>query len=221
MAFPTVVNTANTALVNTAANPVTMPASIVAGRLLLAQCAAASFFVPTPSAGWTTLVLNTQGSGRRQAAYAKIAAGGDSLTVTYSGADFLSAITYQIDNWSGSISDLVSASALSTMDPPSVTMGANADNLWIAACYNNASISAAPTNYSSFITQSYGGGMVATAVRTLTAATEDPGVFGGTSTDPSVWTIGVAPASGGGGSTTVPPQPVVMPSMAAHQAASW
>lgn len=211
MAFPTVINTANTVSGGSVSSfPLTMPASIVAGRLLLAvACAALNDSATTAMSGWTKVgsAQRTSGFGTL-AVFAKSAAGGDTGTVTGTLA-LRSATTYQIDDWSGSIADiqLVVSGTVATLDPPSLTPGFGAlDYLWIAAARNGAAVTGAPTNYGSLLTA--GGGsnpVMASAVRSLNASSEDPGVFAGSASSPVTATIAIAPVA-----TVVaapPPQP--------------
>jgi hypothetical protein len=198
VAFPTVTNSANTTSTSSASLALTMPASIVAGRLLLAVSASSvNEAATTAMTGWTKLAATQKASGAGTlAAFAKIAAGSDTGTVTGSTAA-RSITTYQIDAWSGVLADIqLSIVDVATLDPPSVTPGFGAlDYLWLAAVRNGAAITAAPTNYGTLVTAG-SATVVGSAQRNLNASSEDPGVFTGTvATSPVTATIAIKPVA--------------------------
>lgn len=197
MASPTLVNSATTAN-NTSATsqPLTMPASIVAGRLLVAYV----FNGAAPSlSGWTQIF--TVHPTLFLTGFAKIAAGSDTGTVTTVSSNSIAAVVEQYDSWSGSISDIVTATS-STATPPLDNPGVSQDWLWVAVLgvlmSGGGAVTAAPTSYGDFVTaQTSGGVAAATADRALTASSETPGVFTTTGTPnfPCSATIAIAPAA--------------------------
>jgi hypothetical protein len=194
VAFPTVVNTATSmTTANTTTAVITMPASIVAGRLLIMQLLTQTAVTSAP--GFTQLGTLAP-SGAFSYAYAKIAAGSDTCTVTFATGTH-SAIVYQVDGWSGTLSDVKYAGTVNVIDPPSLTMPSSADHLWLAASHKFGGALTVPTNYSSMITVNNTGNFfqLFSAVRSLTATTENPGTYGGTASVSSAWTLGVPPGS--------------------------
>lgn len=192
MAFPTVQDTTVTTTTTSApSGSATMPATINAGELLMFEMGTGAA-TSTPSAGWTTVGTNT--STITGVTFAKVAAGGDTLTVTYGGGNAqMFGVMYRVANWSGTISDIKWA-AVNSLDPPSLVAAANADNLWIATGITfSANAVTAPTSYTNMVAS---GTSLYTARRQLTAGTEDPGAFTQTSpVIPQSHTISVAPAA--------------------------
>lgn len=196
MAFPTLVNSATTtSATSLTSQPLTMPGSIVAGRLLVAYI----FNGSTPSmSGWTSIFA---ASGTlRLSAFAKAAAGADTGTVTTGTASSIAAVVGQYDSWSGTISDIVAATNTSNGDPPSDNPAVSKDWLWVAVLgvlmSGGGVVTTAPASYTDFVTaQTTGGVAVAVADRALTASSEDPGTFTttGTASFPLSATICIAP----------------------------
>jgi hypothetical protein len=202
MAFPTVVNTATS---STASGGIVwaMPASIVAGRLLLAFVGekGSSDSGDTVS-GWTKL-----GETNRSAdficlySFAKIAVGSDSGGNFFGGNQGCAAIVYQISGWKGTplsnVKVAVSSTSLATLTPPSLSVPSAADYLWIPAVITGGTVTGAPTNYGSLLTKVSGSGSptptLGTAQRNLNASSEAPGAFAGTATTPLAHTIGIPP----------------------------
>lgn len=217
MAFPTVIDTTNTPNLGAVAatENINLSGSIVAGRLLLVFLYSSKAF--TTTAGWTVLGSFVQATVTSTvAALAKTAAGSDALTLTFVGGNGnANAISTQVDNWSGSISDVKWVGTDATADPPSLTMGGNVDNLWLPFVTSASGLpTGAPTNYTGFVSNSVG---VVSAQRSLTALTEDPGAFSGGSTFfPSAHTVGVAPAAAG-----VAPYRHIVTQAAIQRASTW
>lgn len=182
MASPTEVNNNTTTSASSSSLALNMPASIVAGRLLLAiSTASINDSATTAMSGWTKIGAAQRASGSGTlAVFAKIAAGSDTGTVTgTSGAR--SVIVYQISGGPNAASDVevTFANAPTGLDPPAHTPSAGSDDyLWIA-CYKNTNSTSpnAPTNYTGLITALTGTHMAASARRALTAASEDPAIF--------------------------------------------
>src|SRR5690606_34989608 len=127
--------------------------------------------------------------------------------VSYSGNARFAAIVYRI---TGAESVSASFETSNTTNPPSLTPGGGSqDTLWIAAATTrsaNNNFTAAPASYGSLLNIGNGTNMgnsyvrVASAVRTLTAASENPGNFTASgSNNPHAATIAVLP----------PPPPVM------------
>ena len=120
----------------TASGAVTLPPGIVAGeRLLVAWVSRTNVGPPTDaiiSAGWTQIgAVNTQ-SACTSALFTKIAAGGDTLTVTSTlNGGKGSTVAFRIAN-AGTVTAASSKSSSLAADPPSHSVGAAADTLWVA-----------------------------------------------------------------------------------------
>lgn len=203
MAFPTVINSATSTDASGANTSIpTLPTSIVTGRLLLgfstnAQGGSGMFISGT---GWSMLSTGVDSNSVMEyAAYAKIAGASNTINLssgTGSGT-FWAHIVYQIDGWSGLISD-IGSSASASSDPPSLSMGANRSHLWIASYHalGLAAGSSAPSSYTGFLSSIdvTDDVEVFTAERALQALVEDPGPFGGgTPTAQSSVTVGIRP----------------------------
>lgn len=222
MAFPSIINSANSNTTASSASLVlTMPASIVSGRLLLAFAAATK---TTTMTGWTSIGATTPGGlSATMSVFGKIAAGSDTGTVTPSTNSNIAATVYQIDSWSGTIADIGYAgtsSASGSYDPPNLTMLSSSDFLWFSTgAYPGATAaSAAPTNYTSLVTSNAtsSGSTVLTlgsANRQLTATSENPGTFTGAATNWVAATVAVAPVA----AVASLPRPVMVPFRAAVQ----
>jgi hypothetical protein len=169
-----------------------MPASIVAGRLLLAVAAAATAEAASVAmTGWSKIfAIDSSGC---LCAFGKIAAGSDTGTITGS-STYRGIVTYQISGWSGSLSDIGFQTLGASLNPPSLTMPRSADHLYIACVKNAQPLTASPTNYGTVASPGDANGCYCgAATRTLTAQTEDPGAFTGTSFQPIAATIAIPP----------------------------
>ena len=199
MASPTIVNSASTQGGIGSSQALTMPASIVAGRALLA-------FVGTSGsgAGASTVISGWTKFGYCEgptpfpvlAAFGKIAAGSDSGTITGGTTTYRTSTVYQITGWSGSLADIaVAVMSTAALDPPALSGLTAGDYLFLAAARHSATLSAAPSGYAGLINASTTGVFLGTANKAATGATgDDPGVFGGTSAAASIaLTLAVAP----------------------------
>jgi hypothetical protein len=198
-----------------------MPSPITAANLLVAYV----YGEQSPSiSGWTTIF--SVNPSEFLFGFAKIAAGGDTATLTQtSGAGAV--VIGQYSGWSGSISDIVTATNTNA-DPPLDNPALSQDWLWVAVAgafiTSTGAFTGAPTSYGDFITASTGGGFataVATADRALTASSEDPGTFTNTGTlnhDMSA-TIAIAPAVAA--AAALPPQPWVVNQSAINRASLY
>lgn len=204
MGFPTFINSANTQPASgTAAVPVTMPASLVAGRLLLAACQGGAL-ANLGATGWTTITGSPfVGATYKIYVFGKIATGSDSMSVTRSAFSGLNVITHQFGTWSGSLSDIAFA-GIAGADPPSLTPAGGAkDFLWmpIVAANPATATTGAPTNYSQLISSANAGAgwVLSTAQRALNASSENPGTFtGGGTTNAAAATIAIAGTASSG-----------------------
>lgn len=205
--FPTVVSTATSQVSSTNFSP-TMPASIVAGRLLVVVASADNASLSNPTAsGWTRKALASRSSGSATiVVFAKVAAGSDTCTISGFGTPAWTGHAYQVANWSGTLSEVTAAAtagAITTLDPPNLSAGSTKNWLWIAACGNSNDITTIPTNYTDGLENNQSSqGWLASARRELNASSENPGVFGGTQSVPCVATIAIPPAVPPAGNTS-------------------
>jgi len=218
VAFPQV-ESVTTSAGTTATATVDMPESVDAGDLLLILLQDFGSDITSPD-GWTELYNATHGTypNGRCAVFVKKAAGtegGGSVSITLGSYQYWAALTYRISAWSGTITD-VEATGTTGLDdspnPPSETATwGSADNLFLAlagAGDDDATFSAAPTNYSNLQQQAGGGGSnnsceVAGAEREYASASDNPGTF--TLSEIEAWhaiTVVIKPAAAGG--TTAP-----------------
>lgn len=197
MAYPSVVDSASSKTNSAISLSLTMPASIVAGNLLLAIVGAKG--VPSLS-GWTSVGTATNGANNF-AVFALTAVGGDTGTVSIASPNAIDVMVYQVSGWSGSIAGIGYASASGTIsapNPPNLTMAAGSNTyLWFAATIGSATVSAGPSGFSGFTTVVESSFVLGTAWLQATAASEDPGTFTGTSTNWVAATVGIPPSGGG------------------------
>ncbi|MGE0342570.1 MAG: hypothetical protein AB7O86_05840 [Porticoccaceae bacterium] len=124
---------------------VTMPPGIVAGDLLVAEVSAdvADTVAAGGGEGWTSITDTANGSAVRLKVLAKIAAGGDSLTLTLGGANDTATLVKRITNHgvANVATDITVGTAATGTDangnPPSATPPANSKWLVIAAAAND------------------------------------------------------------------------------------
>jgi hypothetical protein len=169
--------------------PISMPAYIITGNLLIMVVKLGSTGTATTPTGWT--LLSSRSSTGNSYIYYKFSDGTEStsinLTVTSS---HVSAITYRISNYEGTPE--ASFTATNVNDPISLTTSwGSTKNLFIAACttrQSNNAFTVAPTNYSNLKTigdPSSGTTAhvrLATASREVNSNTEDPAAFTTTGT---------------------------------------
>jgi hypothetical protein len=129
----------------------------------------------------------------------------------------LTARIYQIDAWSGNLSDISSngPSGTTLTDPPSLTPpGGAADYLWFAGLFTTSTTvaTAAPASYTNLLTVSNAASFALnTANRSLNAASEDPGTFtdaASTASNVAV-TIAVAPVPPPSGGASLLQTPLI------------
>jgi hypothetical protein len=189
--YPVVESTALYTSAGTAVTtaPVTMPANIITGDLLLMVVKLGSTATATTPTGWT--LLSSRSSTGNSYIYYKISDGSETnhidVTVTSS---HVSAITYRISNYEGTPE--AGFAATNVNDPPSLTTSwSSTKNLFIAACttrQSNNAFTAAPTGYSNLLTIGDPSSGTTTHVRLATAVkeansdTDNPAAFTTTGT---------------------------------------
>lgn len=199
MAFPTLATQATTATSNTSSKAMTMPASIVATNLLVCTVSTWATGITASMTGWTPLFTFFINNGVGLGAWGKIAAGSDTGTVTLSGAADITGFTYQFSGWSGDLNDVLAATfnaglTAAAPNPPSLAVPSAADYIWLAlGSTASAPTYTAPASYSNLLQSSFTNGKMCAANRSLNAASEDPGAFGGSGNVPVAATIAIPP----------------------------
>ena len=184
----------STALYNSGASavttaPVTMPANIITGDLLIMVFKSGSTSTPTTPTGWT--VLASRSSTGRSSIYYKVSNGseGSFVNVTLT-SGHVSAITYRISNYEGT-PEASFASTNVNNSPSLTTSWTSQKNLFIAACTTRRSdndFTVAPTGYSNLLTTGNDSSAttlhcrLATATKQVDAQTDDPAAFTTTGT---------------------------------------
>lgn len=201
MTYPSIVTQASYGTTTTTSHVVSMPASLVAGNLLL-LIYTADAHVSEPS-GWTECARRS-GSGAASGVLARISDGTESsVTLTSGGSNALAATVYQIDNWYGTITGGVTVGSNATgtgnsANPPTVTHGLGTqETLFIAVCgtsANNAPMSSYPSGYALGIAGTPGCNHV--TAKQATSNTDDPSNFGiGVITGWSAFAVAVVSSS--------------------------
>jgi hypothetical protein len=138
MAFP-VVESSNTSAGTTSASPgasINMPSGIVAGNLLIAFCAGDTAVSYTAS-GWDEITGQANGTASQLTIFAKIAAGGDSMTLVGEANDYAVVVVrisgHGVSNVTTDIYKGTAATgSSSTPDPPTLSPSPGAlDYLWL------------------------------------------------------------------------------------------
>jgi hypothetical protein len=193
-AYPTISSTATfAASVGATTHSVTLPSSIVSGNLLIVILRVGTgtgTITATTPAGWT--VLGSRNSTGITYAFYKIATGaeGATVSVTVSAAAYLSAISYNITNYTGVPE--ISFESTNINNPPSISSSWNATkNTFISVLTyrrSDGTADTAPTNYSTLLTAkptsstNTNRASIATAVRNYESKTDDPAAFTTTGT---------------------------------------
>jgi hypothetical protein len=227
--FPTVESmTTNTFSSTTTTHNVTMPATVMAGDLLIVFFTNDGNATVTTPSGWTAMGTLTRDIYARGSVYAKIAngtEGGTTVNFITSATEQAAAQTYRIlgASWYGSITNGI---ALQSYDPGTTTTTPNppslsppwgaADSLWIAYAAGSSwtSVNSYPASYTNgthtISSTGTAGASTSTARRQLNAENENPGAFTmSVSASGVVFTVAVRPLNcgavsgggGGGGST--------------------
>lgn len=191
---------------NSTGYSVGLPAGIAAGNLLVAVVTVRGTLDPTGAASINTSVSGTNWSvvgstasaSHRSMVFAKVAEGGDALSLTSGTSRGWSSVAYRITGAAGVPVATAATGSDDSPNPPSATASGNANRLWIAARSATGSVTATiPSGYASGqFAVTDGGTVVSTASseRTLYDATENPGAFAaGVSADWVAWTIYVDP----------------------------
>ena len=206
--FP-VVETTSTSIVNTnvTTHPVTMPAGVAAGDLLLVLFTTYNTTV-TPPAGWTQLFFVGTGTTARSGGYYKVSNGteGSSVNFTTANTRWSTHNVYRISRFQGVPESATDVGTSVSPDPPSLSpsWGA-AKTLFIASAgyfisSPGTSLSSSPASYTDGLSAEIEGGASGdmsqhSARRPILTATEDPGVF--TTAHSVAWraaTIAIRPA---------------------------
>jgi hypothetical protein len=176
-----------------------LPASIVAGNLLVVAAGWAGSGSDSAASGtisdWTLLGYVNPGTTiayRRMKVWYKIADGSEGSTVNlnFSTTSAVAASSYQISG-ATSIAGFATENSVNvgstsaTPDPANLNLGSSAATLWLALCTKRQSsaMTSGPSGYTGFQTSSGTNMMGASAEKTSTAASEDPGVFTGSGAD--------------------------------------
>lgn len=219
MAFPAVAASNTYSSTGAATHAVAMPSGISAGDLLIVYFAARNDngdnLVESGGSSWTRVAQNREGTDFLQAAwFAKVAAGGDTLTVdTGNTTGDAVAISLRITGHgvSNPATDLTASAdaedaTTAAPNPGNCNPGVAADYLWLEGSAAHSSVSTSATYWSTNYTgvaqlRSAAGSAVLAGVayRQLNAASEDPGAMTMTNDNGSVaHTLAVPPAAGGG-----------------------
>lgn len=192
--FPAVVTTNSSAEnTSTTSHTVNLPASIVAGNLLLIiwQSAALGITVTTPS-GWTALGSPvTNGNNIQFIVYYKTASGSEGATQAISTNNNTPAahVSYQISTYQGAPEVATATGTSANPDPPSLSPSWGFDKtLWLAISDSvrvstSHSVTGTPSGYTNVVSASEDLGGTGTSYRLWTlrkeaqASSENPGSF--------------------------------------------
>lgn len=190
MAFPTVVARSGGVTASALTHTITLPAGVTAGHLYLVVMGIDGLVTLTTStAGWTKIGQGGGANGVTAGVFAGIAGTATTpLVITGSVASNGSHNSWDIDGWSGTVSDLAFATATGAgsagTSPPLTPAGGAKDFLWVINCSANSGANlptVAPASYTNFVSRTNGvtatSGNVGTAERLLNAATETPGAW--------------------------------------------
>ena len=205
MASPTVVSRTNNAeSTNTTTHTCNLPASLVAGNLLLLFCAVSGTPGTMAASGYTLLGTVDANGTSALAIFYKTSDGteGASATVTTTNSIKLACASYQISGWSGTPEKgTASTGASGAADPPNLAPSGGSKDYLFFAIGSYVSVSTAntgaPTNYSNgqFPITSGSKGSLSAAERQLTASSDNPGAFTGGSNS-NAWvgqTVAISP----------------------------
>lgn len=192
---------------------ITMPASIVAGRTLLAVCSIDGVNTAPTAPGWTYKGGGASGSqSQRIAVFARIATGDDTMTLTLpTGVSETHATAVTQLSGAADPSRIYLGIAAATADPPSLSpTPGSADYLWVAAVAgaSGSPSTSAPTDFSAVTSAASGtaaaDSWLAVASREFTGASLDPAAFsGGGGANGMAATIAVFPATNYAGAAQI------------------
>lgn len=177
--------------------------SVTAGNLIVIEFVCENNgSLPSTPAGytlWASGHLNNS-AVLTTSIYYKTAAGGETGATITHGTNFSCWVMREFSNASGSPEfGTPSVANTANPNPPSLTPSGGTKNyLWIAGCTSPpVSVSAFPTNYINGVTSVSGSGTIAqnaSAERTLSASSEDPGTFTlGSAQRSTAYTYSVSP----------------------------
>lgn len=177
-----------------------LPTGIVAGELLIMTLGAFNISqVPVLSfpGGWTRQYTKSVNGQNAHEVWIKTATGseGSTISVTADVAASIAQKVARVSNWR-SVSVSTGATGQSTTpNPDSLDPGLGLDKfLWLALSGGFVTPSGPPSNYENFDTISQGVSDIGIATRFLAASSEDPGAFGGgTSNFWDACTVAIAP----------------------------
>lgn len=159
-----------------------------AGDLLVvfvATSGAGGPYIIDGASGDAWVMVQGVGTGSlRMGVLAKIASGGDALTLLTANSARMASVCYRVTGHGSALAGGSFASASSgSGDPPSAShSGAAQDTLFLAALATVSSVaSAEPASYSTLTTASAGTAFMAAAERDLNGTSDDPGTFTNTS----------------------------------------
>jgi hypothetical protein len=239
MAFPAVVNTATTSGTTAVTSAViNLPASIVAGNLLVAIHRSAAAGAHGWPAGWTELADSTGDPTDDNTSIAwRKADGAEGATVTVTqGSSKFASLVYQISGAADptiqppEISTEAVASSASPNPTTCTPTGGAKDYLWLWlggwGGEQTSPPASTPTNYTNALGADSGVAStpatnvrVASARRELNAASEDPPLWTISVIDSWIaWTMAVHPVAAG--AAVLPPKPTIV-TQAPARAASW
>jgi hypothetical protein len=206
MASPAVVNTSSFNDAASTSHAVTLPASIVAGNLLLVffttGTAGCTSTIPT---GWSALYQDVNITASLFAScFYKTADGteGATLTITTSGSTKIAANAWQISGWSGTPTVSTVKTGASTTPSSNILSptGSSADFLFLTIAHVSvfSNTSSYPSSYINGVnaqTSASGDASTTSASRQLTTTSETPGSFTMASTGSwAGFTVGILPA---------------------------
>jgi hypothetical protein len=189
--------------VATTSHPITLPAGVNVGELLLVTftCDGAPTLTITTGSGWNVIGPTAQGSNVTGAIYWKIADGTDALTIGTSTSQDSSHRCRRYNTTSNTATTVTGTSTTAAATPngnaPAHTPPGGADDyLWVVTYHGDGTTpSAAPTNYTDLSTAfNSGGRSVSYAERELNASSEDPGAWTCVITNLVMFTLAIEPA---------------------------
>lgn len=204
MAFPVVEGT-NTSgqSTNTTSHTIALPAGIVAGETLITYLCAQGISALTFPAGWTLLNIGQGGGFDMVFIHYRKAVGSDAdPAVTWTGSQSVSTNSYRISGATDpDVTPPDAAHTNSGLDCPSLSpAGGSKEYLWIVGFgLTGDRVEIPPSPYATKIRFASPSMTMATARRTLEAATENPGLWTrqASGDQETVSTLAVQPESGG------------------------